>query len=291
MIDSYQKLALKSFGWIPDRYPELFIGVGESLPKSGLAIPTRNYVSIICLLSFIGFLFGIVIAVFLNFYLKLNVFTGFGLAVFFPIILGIIVFFIGYSYPIQQVMSRRANIDTNLPFAIAHIGAIVASGIPPSAVFKLLAKFKEYDILAEEMRKIVTNMEVFGLDPVSAMREVAKRTPSEKLKQLLFGFVSTIESGGDLKIYLRNMGEQNLFNWRMKRQKYIQQLSTYAEFYTGLLIAAPLFIISLFSVMNMIEPNLGGFGILQLMKLSIYILIPLLNIGFIVFLHSTQVEI
>ena len=86
------------------------------------------------------------------------------------------------------------------------------------------------------------------------------------------------------------MGEKDLFEWRTKRQKYLQQLDTYAEFYTGLLIAAPLFIISLFSVMNMIESNLGGVGILQLMKLSIYILVPALNIGFMLFLHSTQVE-
>jgi len=171
------------------------------------------------------------------------------------------------------------------------MGAIASSGIPPSAVFKLLSKFKEYDVLAEEMEKIVTNIEVFGLDPVTAMKEVAKRTPSEKFKQILLGFASTIESGGSLKTYLKNMSEQTLFHWRMRREKYLQQLSTYAEFYTGILIAAPLFIISLFSIMNMIEPNLGGVGILQLMRLSIYLLIPILNFVFIFFLSATQVEI
>lgn len=291
MIDFYQKFALKMFGWVPDKYPELFRIARENLPKSGLLISTRNYASIVCLFSFMGFLFGFVISILLNIYLKLNIFTGIGLVIFLPIIFGIIVFIIGSFYPIQKVMSRRNNIDTNLPFAIAHMGAIAASGIPPSAVFKLLAKFEEYDVLAEEIEKIVRNIEVFGLDPVSSMIEVAKRSPSEKFKQLLFGFTSTIESGGDLKLYLKNMCEQTLFTWRMRRQKYLQQLSTYAEFYTGLLIAAPLFIISLFSVMNLIEPRLGGFGILQLMKLSIYIIVPLLNLGFLVFLKSTQVEI
>ncbi len=131
---------------------------------------------------------------------------------------------------------------------------------------------------------------MFGMDPMSSIREVAKRSPSEKFKQILMGFVSTIEGGGDLKTYLKVMGEQTLFTWKNKRAKYLQQLSAYAEFYTGLLIAAPLFIISLFSVMNMIEPNLGGFSILFLMKLSIYILIPVLNIGFLLFLKSTQVD-
>ena len=140
------------------------------------------------------------------------------------------------------------------------------------------------------MKKIVRNVEVFGLDPMSAMREVAKRTPSGKFKQLLLGLVSTIGSGGDLKTYLRNAGEQALFTWRMKREKYLQQLSAYAEFYTGLLIAAPLFIISLFSVMYMIQPQLGGMDILDLMKISTYLLVPALNLGFTLVLQLTQVE-
>lgn len=133
-------------------------------------------------------------------------------------------------------------------------------------------------------------MDTFGMDPMTSMREVAKRTPSEKFRQLLLGFVSTIEGGGDLKLYLKNAGEQALFTWRIKRQKYIQQLSAYAEFYTGILIAAPLFIIALFSVMNMIQPELGGFGILDLMKMSIYLLVPIVNVGFVIFLEITQVE-
>lgn len=291
MVNFYQKLALKFFGWFPDKYPELFRQLNSALPKSGINISKRTYNSTIVLSTFIAIFIGIIFTFILEFFLRLNIFSFIILMVFLPLLIGIIVFFVGYLYPIQKVASRRTSIETNLPFVITHMGAIAASGIPPSAVFKLLSKFKEYDVLAEEMEKIVINMEVFGLDPVSAMREVAKRTPSEKFKQILLGFVSTIESGGSLKFYLKNMSEQTLFHWRTKRQKYLQQLSTYAEFYTGILIAAPLFIISLFSIMNMIEPNLGGFGILQLMKLSIYILIPLLNIAFIIFLGTTQVEI
>lgn len=291
MMNFYQKIAIKFFSWFPEKYPELFRELNSLMPKSGITLSKKTYNSIIVFTSFIAIFFGLILTIFLNSFLKLNIFSMTILIIFLPILLGIIVFLAGYFYPIQKVISRRVSIETNLPFVIAHMGAIASSGIPPSSVFKLLSKFKEYDVLAEEMEKIVINMEVFGLDPISAMKEVAKRTPSEKLKQILLGLVSTIESGGSLKFYLRNMGEQTLFQWRNKRQKYIQQLSTYAEFYTGIFIAAPLFIISLFSIMNMIEPNIGGFGILQLMKLSIYALLPILNIGFIIFLITTQVEI
>jgi len=291
MLTNYKKIAIILFGWTSKKYPDILKPIKLALPKSGITISPNNYISIICLTAFIGFITSLItILILLLFILDLNMILAMLFIIFLPFVVGAVIIVIGIFYPHQKALSRRTNIDTNLPFAIAHIGAIATSGISPLAIFKLIAEFKEYDVFAEEMQKIVRNIEVFGLDPLSAMREVAKRTPSEKLKQLLFGLASTIDTGGDLKTYLKNAGEQSLFRWRMKRQKYLQQLSTYAEFYTGLLIAAPLFIISLFSVMYLIQPQLGGFDIFQLMKLSVYILVPVLNLVFLVFLQITQVE-
>ena len=291
MLTSYRKFAERYFGWISDKYSEILKLVESALPKSGITISPKNYVSIICLTVFIGYFISLIsLSILTLTILKLNILMSVLAIVLFPFIIGVVIFIIGMFYPHQRVLSRGRSISTNLPFAIANMGSIASSGVSPTAIFKLLAEFKEYDILAEEMKKIVRNMEVFGMDPISAMKEVAKRTPSGKFKQLLLGLASTIEGGGDLKTYLKNAGEQSLFRWRMKRQKYLQQLSAYAEFYTGLLIAAPLFLISLFSVMYMIQPQLGGMDILDLMKLSIYLLVPALNLGFLVFLQATQVE-
>lgn len=291
MLTTYKRFAIMLFDWVPKKYPEILKPVKLVLPKSGIVISPSNYISVICLTAFIGHIIGLItLLILLFFILDFNMILAILSIIFLPFVIGSVILVIGIFYPHQKVSLRRANIDTNLPFAIAHMGAIAASGISPLAIFKLIARFKEYDVFAEEMEKIVRNIEVFGLDPLSAMREVAKRTPSQKLKQLLFGLVSTIDGGGDLKTYLKNAGEQSLFSWRMKRQKYLQQLSTYAEFYTGLLIAAPLFIISLFSVMYLIQPQLGGFDIFQLMRLSVYILVPILNLTFLAFLKITQIE-
>lgn len=292
MFESYKALAAKTFGKVTDRHGNLFLQVRPLLRQCGWAISFRNYISIVFLTSFItatittGILILLITAKMLQISLLVTVFT----LIFVPMAVGVVTLFFMLFIPYQTMLSRRRSIETNMPFAVAHMGAIAASGIPPSAIFKLLAEFVEYEALNEEFKKIVRNINTFGLDPMSAMREVAKRTPSEDFRQLLSGFVSTVESGGNLKFYLRNAGKEALFTWRMKREKYLQQLSAYAEFYTGLLIAAPLFLIALFSVMNMIQPQIGGFGILQLMNISIYLVVPLLNIGFLMFLQATQVE-
>ncbi len=292
MFDSYKALAAKTFGQIADRHGSLLLQVRPLLRQCGWGISFRNYISIIFLTSSITAIItaGILVMLITTKMLQMNLLVTVFTLIFVPIAIGVVTLFFMLFIPYQTMLSRRRSIETNMPFAVAHMGAIAASGISPSAIFKLLAEFVEYEALNEEFKKIVRNINIFGLDPTSAMREVAKRTPSEEFRRLLFGFVSTIESGGNLKFYLRNAGKQALFTWRMKREKYLQQLSAYAEFYTGLLIAAPLFLIALFSVMNMIQPQIGGFGILQLMNISIYLVVPLLNIGFLMFLQATQVE-
>ncbi len=292
MLDGYREFSEKEFGWVTKKYPEIIKLVETTLPKSGWTVSPKNYISLICLSALIGYITSLVaLSVLIFTFLEFNILISALILVFFPVIVGASVFIFGVFYPYQKVVSRSQSISMNLPFAISHMGAIASSGVPPTAIFKLLSEFKEYDALAEEMEKITRNIEVFGLDPMTSIREVAKRTPSEKFKQLLLGISSTIEGGGNLKTYLKNAGEQSLFVWRTRRQRYLQQLSTYAEFYTGLLIAAPLFLIALFSVMYMIQPEIGGFDIFQLMRISIYIAIPALNIAFLAFLQVTQVEI
>ena len=288
----YRNFASKLIGWIPDRYPGINKSIEPSLLKSSMGITPKSYISAVFLTSLISYIAALILFSVLVFIVwELNIFLTILLMIFMPVIAAIIAFIIGLFYPQELVMSRKKSIETNLPFVILHMASIASSGIPPQAVFKLLGEFEEYDVLADEMKKITRNIDVFGLDPMTALREVAKRTPSEKFKQLLQGLITTIEGGGDLKTYLKSAGEQSLFNWGIKRQKYLNQLSTYAEFYTGILIASPLFLVSLFSVMNMIQPQLGGFPISQLMQLSVYLIIPALNIGFLLFLHMTQVEI
>ena len=80
-------------------------------------------------------------------------------------------------------------------------------------------------------------------------------------------------------------------DYRMKREKYLTTLSTYADFYTALLIAAPLFFISTLSVMSLVGGQVMGMSINAAMKLGVYVFMPLLNMLFLLFLQLTQPKI
>ncbi|MEM7825103.1 MAG: type II secretion system F family protein [Candidatus Aenigmatarchaeota archaeon] len=273
---SYSTIAVYLFGSLVDSLASNFIFLKDKLSPADIKIPFRTYLSIMFLIT----IFFISVTNPLRY---LFIFTV-------PILLPILSILIFAYYPSYRANSRKRSIETNLPFVLSHMSSIAQSGIPPYMIFRLLIKFEEYGEISKEMQKIVRNIDVFGIDPLTAFKEAAKRTPSKDFKEILLGIVTTTESGGNIKTYLKNAGERALFNWRVKREKYMQQLSTYAEFYTGILIAAPLFIISLFSVMNMIQPELAGYNIVDLTRLSIYILIPFINIVFLLFLRGVEVE-
>lgn len=288
---SFKGFATSLFGGIVDRYSKIFLFVKKSLPKANIRIPFRTYMSIVLFCSSLVFISSFIFLVIIFNFLYISLMMKIVYLILIPFINFLSSFALLIYYPHYKATTRRKSIETNLPFALMHMGAIAESGAPPHTIFRLMAEFEEYGELCNEMKKIVRNIDVFGMDPLTAIRKVAEKNPSEALKQTLFGFITTTESGGDIRAYLKTVGQQTLFEWRIKRQRFMQQLSAYAEFYTGVLIAAPLFIISLFAVMAMISPTMVGYDIIDLMKLSIYLLIPAVNFGFLMFLKGVEVEI
>ncbi len=281
LIVRLSRLGLKYF-------PKKFDSLKEELMQSRIGIVFENYVGKMIFFSIASF-----VSVLL--YLSIGL-TLIGLPLWFSIVGGFIaaliaafvIFTVFYTYPFQMMTTNKNSIESNMPFAINHMSAIAASGVPPHVMFKLLIDVHEYGEIAKEAKLITRNIEVFGMDVTSAIKDVAKRTPSVSFRQFLQGMVATISTGGDLKRYMSNAASEALADYRIKREKYMATLSTYADFYTAVLIAAPLFFISILSVMSMIGGELLGMSIPMAMNLGIYILIPILNISFLLFIHFTQ---
>lgn len=280
---------IRNAGSMATRYlPKYLAPLKEELQTSNLGILFEMYVGRMVFFAIFAFIavFAFVTTLFMIFGLNI-LFTLFG-AIIVAFAMAFVIFTLYHSYPFHLITSRRNSIEANMPFAINHIASIVASGVPPFVAFKLLSNVKEYGEVSNESKRIVRNVEAFGMDVSSAMRNVADRTPSEKFKQFLYSITATSETGGDIRKFLDNASKEALFEYRIVREKYMQTLSTYADFYTAVLIAAPLFFISTLSVMSLVGGSVFGMSIPTAMRLGIYGLIPLLNIVFIIFIHYTQ---
>jgi len=190
-------------------------------------------------------------------------------------------------YPAQVASGIRRSIDANLPFALAQMSAVASSGIPPEHMFELLAEFREFGKITGEARQIVRNVNTFGMSSLMAITEVASRTPSARFKQVLQGITSTTEKGGNLAEFLRSMADKALFDYRIQREKYLKSLSTYADIYTAVLVAAPLILLSVLGILNIIGGDILGLGITEFIFLITWVIMPSMNLMFLLFIQFT----
>lgn len=282
-----KKIAVIIFGRTADKYSEKFRTLKKKIGESGIKILFRTYLSLIFFVALLSYVVSIpLVFLVMIYYLGDLVFLT-------PIIslaVAGVTFVLFYYYPYQKSFSRKRNLDFNLPFAVSHMAAIASSGVPPKIIFKLLSEFGEYGEISKEASKVIRNVEIFGQDITTAIQSVASKVPSKDFRELLYGILSTISTGGNLRNYLQVKAREALFIYRIRREEHLQALSTYADFYTAVMIAAPLFLISILAIMNVVGGTIEGMTIGDIMNLGIYLIIPATNIGFIMFIHFTQPE-
>ncbi len=277
-------------------WKDLFYNLEMYVEKANLSVGYKRYVLYMYASAFLSsFLTGTLYVLYF-FYNKLSRFIPFWfLALGFILVVTMsfsLVFTLFYLYPFHISKQREHNINTNLPFAITHISAIAQSGVPLEKVFQMLSTLGDYGEITLESKKIVNRVTIFGDDIINAITYVAKRTPSEDFKNLLYGIISIVQSGGNLRSYLKEMASVALFNYRLARKRYTETLSTYADIYTALLIAAPLFLVAILAVINIVpDSSIMGMTVDTFMKLGVYGLIPALNIIFLTVLSMTQPEV
>ncbi|MEE9406082.1 MAG: type II secretion system F family protein [Candidatus Aenigmarchaeota archaeon] len=287
MLGIYKRLSLSIFGHVADRFSTNFMVLKPHLMKSGVGILLRTWVAIILTSVLLVYLASLAVMLTASMFIYIEFVTFFYMVVFVPIMLAAMTFMTFYLYPIQRAKSLERSIETDLPFALAHMSAIASSGIPPEFMFELLVSFEEYKAISVQAKMIVRNIKSYGMSSLSAMKDVAKRTPSASFKQVLNGMTSTIERGGDLVNYLKDMSDKSLFAYRIKRENYLKTLSTYADIYTALLVAAPLMLLAVLGVMSIIGGEIMGLTIQDIITLLTWLVLPLLNIVFLAFIHVT----
>ncbi|MBD3313401.1 hypothetical protein GF345_03080 [Candidatus Woesearchaeota archaeon] len=277
--------------YLVDRFPGIFKRLYDQLRLANIKVLSNTYLNIMMLSVILAF-GGSFILFSVFFLLARNpLFIIFPKSLIMALIFAIVVFILFYMYPSIQAKNRERSINTNLPFAINHISAVSGSGVPPTKMFKLLVESEEYGEVASELGKIVEYVDLFGYDLLTAIRSVSLTVPSAPLKEFLEGIVSTIESGSEIKDYLKQKASEAMLSYELERQKYLETIATYSDVYTGILIAAPLFFIVALSLVSMLGGTIGGMDINLIIVIGAYVVIPLLNILFLVFIELTQPEV
>lgn len=197
-----------------------------------------------------------------------------------------VLFVIYLGYPQYRVNALKNALDKHVAFAATHMATIAGTGVPPYTIFQMMGEFKEYGEVAKECRSISQNIVVFGYDTISAISDVAQRTPSHKFKDLLWSVVATIRTGGDLRAMLMSKSKGLMEEQRRTEAKYIETLSMYAEIYSTVFVAGVIMIFVLVAIMGI----LGGLPVpvKLVLQATTYVGVPGAAILFIVLVESSK---
>ena len=233
-------------------------------------------------LSFLGGLFIFVILLIFNL-------SNFIYA-WIPFVLSGFTFTAFYLYPASEASSVQKKISQELPFATIHMAAISGSNIEPVKILKIISMSKEYKNIGFEIKKIIAQVDIYGYDLVTSLKNVSKKISNKRLSELFSGIATNIGTGGELKSYLEKKADNFLLDYKLERQKYSDLAGTFMDIYISILIAAPLILMMMFIVMNVAGLGLGGLSLTTLLFFSI-IAIILINILFLVVLNFKQPKV
>ena len=292
----YTKISSRLFSKISLKLltKDSFAKMEEGLIKANLNYTPVGYVSIILMTTFLsfflaGFLFFFFL--FFNFTATLPIVSRaqetidvrFLKTFWILIVVPVATFILMYLYPSLEQKSAETAIDTELPFATISMSAIAGSMMNPTKIFKILISTNEYPALKKEFTKMLNEINLYGYDLVSALKNTAKNSPSKKLSELLSGLGTTITSGGDLSGFFEERAETLLFNYRIAQERDSKTAETFMDIYISLLIAAPMILMLLLIIMK-----LSGLGItMSFLTISflISLVVTIVNIIFLAFLH------
>ena len=136
-------------------------------------------------------------------------------------------------------------------------------------------------------RDVVRNVEFLGQDVVESLDEVAKFSPSTEFAKLLQGFIATMRTGGSQPSYLSTMAQEYTASRRRLLGKLIEQLKLAGEIYVSVLVALPIIFITMFTIMGFLGGTvIGGLSSEQLIPILIYVFIPFMAAGIIVYIDA-----
>jgi flagellar protein FlaJ len=188
--------------------------------------------------------------------------------------------------PMSRSGERAANLEREMPFATAYVSVMASGGIAPYTSFKRLAGVELMPAMRVEAKEIIKDVEIFGIDPLTAIQNAAKRNPLDIFKDFLSGYSSTVIIGGDIGHFLERKAE-DIFKARALRVKAAaERLGMLLETFIIVNVMMSLCFYIMFSVENI--GVAGGAGSTSNIILYTYVLSPILSMMFIYLAHSMQ---
>jgi len=291
-VNSLEKPSAYAYGLIGQKtgkFMPLFEGLDQSIAKSGLKINFKAYISLTLFGSLLIVLpVSIVLPLVMFYILQMDMFSVMLFGIGGAMLTWASSIFAFYFYPTYLADKRKRELEDEMPFLTGYMSILASAGVPPERMFESISALESPLAASFEAKDIVRDVNLFGLDIVSALQKTSAKTPSDKLKNVLEGVISTIHSGSNLGAFLRTRFKTAMRLKRLSLKKYSDNLAVLSELYVALLLTGPLLLAIMVSIMSVMGGGLGIFTPEILLNMLTFIGIPVCALIFLVILDSVS---
>lgn len=280
-----QKLSFQLFKDYTDPLVDFFPDIKRNLKQAGSTLTAQEYMSGALMYSILAFAFCVPVMSFVFGLLFSNFLFGFMLAVLAGSGLTAAVFFVYMELPRLTISEKAKDLDDSLPFAAMYLSTISSSKLPLFKTLEIFTKFARYGEIVKQINNINEDVKLFGLDISTALERAIERSPSKKFRELLYGVLSTIKSGANMNIYLKEKSISYMADYRRKLYEFSHSLTVYVEIYLTSIVLGAIF----FTVLTAIISGISGAGgeIISLQFFLIFVFMPVISFAFIYIIKTS----
>mgnify|MGYP001146695830 CR=1 FL=1 len=277
LLSSLEGWSYRLFGRIAPKFLRNIFEFKDELQKAGIKIYPETYISLMFFMALLTIPVTVTALVLLYF------FKWIPLVILVPTPIFVMVAFI--VTPMMRSGERSGSLEREMPFAAAYVSVMATGGISPYMSIKRLSNVETMPAMSMEAKEIIKDVEVFGLDPLSALEKAAKSNPLDTFRDFVSGYASTVITGGDVPHFLE-VKTQDIFRSRSARIRVAaERLGMLLESFIIIMVLMSLCFYILFSVESIYSVGISMFSG---MILYTYVFTPLLSIVFIYLAHGMQ---
>jgi flagellar protein FlaJ len=277
LLNTLEGLSFRFFGRIAPAFLRNVFEFEDYLKRADMRIYPETYVSLMFFAAVLTLPVSIIALV------LVYLFELLPLIFLVPAPLFVIIVFI--VTPMSKAGERSQKLEREMPFAATYVAVMASGGIPPYTSFKRLGEADLLPAMSREARNLIRDVEIFGVDPLTAMQKSAKGNPLDIYREFVGGYASTVIIGGDITSFLETKAGE-LFKTRAARVRAAaERLGMLLESFIIVMVLMSLCFYILFSVESIYSTGMSMYsGII----LYTYVFTPLLSFVFIYLAHGMQ---
>jgi flagellar protein FlaJ len=172
--------------------------------------------------------------------------------------------------PQQLVAARRRKINLILPYTVTFLYALTDAGSDLLIAIRTVSNAGSvYGEVSEEFDRVVREMDLFGNDLWTALRNTARVSPSEEFENFVDDLLSVLSAGGNVDQFLEEEVDDRLETAEEEQAAFVETLALLSEGFVVGFVAAPLFLIVTLVVVSFI-----GAETLDILTAVIYLVFP-----------------